>query len=122
MATDYTTEGMVKKMLKPNEENLVVEETEETIDAKEETDNAQENTDASSENSNETHYVSIEEFDAMKKQLESYNDTLQQIMSGIKSIKDAQGVMVKNGVTIQDDSEPEPFEFKPLSEMNLSIK
>lgn len=88
------------------------------------------NTDATANDdtaSNETHpdveYVTVDAFNEMKDTIASFRETMDTIMGGIKSIRDAQGVMVRAGMVVQDDSEPETMDdFKPLSALDFSIK
>lgn len=67
-------------------------------------------------------YVSLDDFKQMQSAVNSLTDKIGEILGGIKSIKDAQGVMVRAGATIVDDSDPEPEDdFKPLSELDFTI-
>lgn len=109
-------------MPKPEEEKIS-SEVETKNDANENVEDASVEVKEIDETQSDAHYVTYEEFAKIRTKLDAYEETLQKIMGGIKSIKDAQGIMVKtNGITIQDDSDPEPFAFTPLSEMDLSVK
>lgn len=67
-------------------------------------------------------YVSLDDFKQMQSAVTSLTDKIGEILGGIKAIKDAQGVMVRAGATIVDDSDPEPEDdFKPLSELDFTI-
>ena len=93
-----------------NNENATVEET----DA---------NNDASEDTHSDVQYVTLDAFNEMRDTISSFQETMNTIMSGIKSIRDAQGVMVRAGMVVQDDSKPEPIDdFKPLSELDFTIK
>lgn len=86
-----------------------------------------EETDANSGASEDTHsdvqYVTLDAFNEMKDTISSFQETMNTIMGGIKSIREAQGVMVRAGMVVQDNSTPEPIDdFKPLSELDFTVK
>lgn len=93
-----------------NNENATIEET----DA---------NNGASEDTHSDVQYVTLDAFNEMKDTISSFQETMNTIMGGIKSIRDAQGVMVRAGMVVQDNSDPEPIDdFKPLSELDFTIK
>lgn len=108
-------------MPKPNvQEN--VEVTAENEDAIMSNNDATENN-ASGETQPAVEYVTMDAFNEMRDTIMNFQDTMNTIMGGIQSIRDAQGVMVRAGMVVQDNSEPEPIDdFKPLSELNFSVK
>lgn len=109
-------------MPKPDEKENANVNTSENEDAKETTTDANEN-DAPDETQPSVEYVTMDAFNEMRNTMLSFQDTMNTIMGGIKSIRDAQGVMVRAGMIVQDDSEPEPIDdFKPLSELDFSVK
>lgn len=109
-------------MPKPDEKENANVNTSENEDAKETTTDANEN-DAANETQPSVEYVTMDAFNEMRNTMLSFQDTMNTIMGGIKSIRDAQGVMVRAGMIVQDDSEPEPIDdFKPLSELDFSVK
>lgn len=96
-----------------NNENATIEETDANTD-----DNG-----ASEDTHSDVQYVTLDAFNEMKDTIASFQETMNIIMGGIKSIRDAQGVMVRAGMVVQDDSKPEPIDdFKPLSELDFTIK
>lgn len=111
-------------MPKPDEKNDVTIDNTDTEDAKDTNSDATDNVgDASNNTQPVTEYVTVEAFNEMKDTISSFKETMDTIMGGIKSIRDAQGVMVRAGMVVQDDSDPEPVDdFKPLSELDFTIK
>lgn len=111
-------------MPKPDEKNDVTIDNTTIEDANVKNDDATDNTgDASNDTQPTPEYVTVEAFNEMKDTISSFKETMDTIMGGIKSIRDAQGVMVRAGMVVQDDSDPEPVDdFKPLSELDFSIK
>lgn len=111
-------------MPKPDEKNDVTNDNTTIEDANIENDDATANAgDASNDTQPTPEYVTVEAFNEMKDTISSFKETMDTIMGGIKSIRDAQGVMVRAGMVVQDDSDPEPVDdFKPLSELDFSIK
>jgi hypothetical protein len=96
-----------------NDENANVNNNDANTNDNGASDNAQSNVE----------YVTLDAFNEMQSTLNSYKDMMNEIMGAVKSIKDAQGVMVRAGMVIQDDSDPEPMDdFKPLSELDFSVK
>ncbi len=88
-----------------------------------ETDANTDDNSASDDTHSNVEYVTLDAFNEMKTTIESFKETMNTIMGGIKSIRDAQGVMVRAGMVVQDDSDPEPLDdFKPLSELDFSVK
>lgn len=78
---------------------------------------------ASDDTHSDVQYVTLDAFNEMKDTISSFQETMNTIMGGIKSIRDAQGVMVRAGMVVQDNSEPEPIDdFKPLSELDFTVK
>ena len=110
----------------PNPDNNQNNESQNTpADANNGAQNANQNGDANTEPTQQPQpqYVTMEDFNQMRGAMDSLTDTMKEIMGGIKAIKDAQGVMVRAGATIIDDSDPEPVDdFKPLSELDFSVK
>lgn len=93
-----------------NNENATIEET----DA---------NNGASEDTHSDVQYVTLDAFNEMKDTISSFQETMNTIMGGIQSIRDAQGVMVRAGMVVQDNSTPEPIDdFKPLSELDFTVK
>ena len=81
------------------------------------------NSGASEDTHSEVQYVTLDAFNEMKDTISSFQETMNTIMGGIKSIRDAQGVMVRAGMVVQDNSNPEPIDdFKPLSELDFTVK
>jgi hypothetical protein len=111
-------------MPKPDEKNDVTNDNTTIEDAKDNNGDATDNADNASKNTQPTpEYVTVEAFNEMKDTISSFKETMDTIMGGIKSIRDAQGVMVRAGMVVQDDSDPEPVDdFKPLSELDFSVK
>lgn len=111
-------------MPKPDEKNNVTNDNTDIEDANTKNDDATNNTgDASKDTQSVPEYVTVEAFNEMKDTISAFKETMDTIMGGIKSIRDAQGVMVRAGMVVQDDSDPEPVDdFKPLSELDFSIK
>ena len=111
-------------MPKPDEKNDVTNDNTTIEDANIENDDATDNAgDASNDTQPTPEYVTVEAFNEMKDTISSFKETMDTIMGGIKSIRDAQGVMVRAGMVVQDDSDPEPVDdFKPLSELDFTIK
>ena len=111
-------------MPKPDEKNDVTIDNTTIEDANVKNDDATDNADDASNDTQPTpEYVTVEAFNEMKDTISSFKETMDTIMGGIKSIRDAQGVMVRAGMVVQDDSDPEPVDdFKPLSELDFSIK
>ena len=111
-------------MPKPDEKNDVTIDNTDIEDANVKNDDATDNADDASNDTQPTpEYVTVEAFNEMKDTIASFRETMDSIMGGIKSIRDAQGVMVRAGMVVQDDSDPEPVDdFKPLSELDFSIK
>lgn len=111
-------------MPKPDEKNDVTIDNTDIEDASIKNDDATDNAGDASKNTQPTpEYVTVEAFNEMKDTISSFKETMDTIMGGIKSIRDAQGVMVRAGMVVQDDSDPEPVDdFKPLSELDFSIK
>lgn len=112
-------------MPKPDEKQNAAEETQQEEDATTTQNDATENGGNASENTQpqNVEYVTMDAFNAMNSTIASIKETMDTIMGGIKSIKDAQGVMVRAGMIVQDDSQPEPVDdFKPLSELDFTIK
>lgn len=110
-------------MPKPDETNNV-NASNESADANNVAENANQN-DAANQDAQQTapQYVTFEAFSQMQTAVNALTDKIGEIMGGIQSIKDAQGVMVRAGATIVDDTEPEPVDdFKPLSELDFSVK
>lgn len=84
--------------------------------------NTNDNT-ASDDTHSNVQYVTLDAFNEMKDTISSFQETMNTIMGGIKSIRDAQGVMVRAGMVVQDNSDPEPIDdFKPLSELDFTVK
>lgn len=78
---------------------------------------------ASDDTHSNVQYVTLDAFNEMKDTISSFQESMNTIMSGIKSIRDAQGVMVRAGMVVQDNSTPEPIDdFKPLSELDFTVK
>lgn len=103
-------------------ENENVEVNDEEQDANVEQNDASEN-DASNETQPAVEYVTVDAFNELRDTITNFSDTMNKIMGGIKSIRDAQGVMVRAGMVVQDDADPEPEDdFKPLSELDFSVK
>lgn len=112
-------------MTKPDESQNAEKDQQQSEDATSTQSDASSNDNNASQDAQPTsvEYVTMDAFNEMKSTLESFRDTMNTIMGGIKSIKDAQGVMVRAGMVVQDDSEPEPIDdFKPLSELDFSVK
>lgn len=111
-------------MPKPDEKNDVTNDNTTIEDANIKNDDAtNDNGTASNEPQPTPEYVTVEAFNEMKDTISSFKETMDTIMGGIKSIRDAQGVMVRAGMVVQDDSDPEPVDdFKPLSELDFSIR
>ena len=111
-------------MPKPDEKNDVTNDNTTIEDANIENDDATDNAgDASNDTQPTPEYVTVEAFNEMKDTISSFKEAMDSIMGGIKSIRDAQGVMVRAGMVVQDDSDPEPVDdFKPLSELDFSIR
>ena len=111
-------------MPKPDEKNDVTIDNTDIEDAKDNDGDATDNAgDASNGTQPSPEYVTVEAFNEMKDTISSFKETMDTIMGGIKSIRDAQGVMVRAGMVVQDDSDPEPVDdFKPLSELDFSVK
>lgn len=111
-------------MPKPDEKNDVTIDNTDIEDANVKNDDATDNAGYASKNTQPTpEYVTVEAFNEMKDTISSFKETMDTIMGGIKSIRDAQGVMVRAGMVVQDDSDPEPVDdFKPLSELDFSIR
>lgn len=111
-------------MPKPDEnQNVTTDDTVIEEDATNINDATNDNNSASVDTQSNVQYVTVDAFNEMKTTIESFKDTIDTIMGGIKSIRDAQGVMVRAGMVVQDDSDPEPIDdFKPLSELDFSIK
>lgn len=111
-------------MPKPDEKNDVTNDNTAIEDANIKNDDATDNVGDASNNAQPTpEYVTVEAFNEMKDTISSFKETMDTIMGGIKSIRDAQGIMVRAGMVVQDDSDPEPVDdFKPLSELDFSIK
>lgn len=106
----------------PKDENENVEVNDEKQDANVEQNDASEN-DAPNETQPAVEYVTMDAFNALRDTIMSQADTMNKIMGGIKSIRDAQGVMVRAGMVVQDNADPEPEDdFKPLSELDFSVK
>ena len=111
-------------MPKPDEKNDVTNDNTTIEDANIKNDDAT-NDDGTASNESQLvpEYVTVEAFNEMKDTISSFKETMETIMGGIKSIRDAQGVMVRAGMVVQDDSDPEPVDdFKPLSALDFSIK
>lgn len=111
-------------MPKPDEKVNASNEPEQNEDANVNND-AIENDKGSASNETQptVEYVTLDAFNELRDTMASYKDTMEKIMGGIKSIRDAQGVMVRAGMVVQDDSDPEPIDdFKPLSELDFSVK
>jgi hypothetical protein len=111
-------------MPKPDDAQNVIDDNTVIEDATTNNDDATGDNDTAS---NDTHfsaeYVTVEAFNEMKDTIASFKETMDTIMGGIKSIRDAQGVMVRAGMVVQDDSDPEPVDdFKPLSELDFTVK
>lgn len=88
-----------------------------------ETDATNDTNDASDDTHSDVQYVTLDAFNEMKDTISSFQETMNTIMGGIKSIRDAQGVMVRAGMVVQDNAAPEPIDdFKPLSELDFTIK
>lgn len=111
-------------MPKPDEKNDVTIDNTDIEDANVKNDDATDNAgDASNDTQPTPEYVTVEAFNEMKDTISSFKETMDTIMGGIKSIRDAQGVMVRAGMVVQDDSDPEPVDdFKPLSALDFSIR
>lgn len=111
-------------MPKPDEnQNVTTDDTVIEEDATNINDATNDDNSASVDTQPNVQYVTVDAFNEMKTTIESFKDTIDTIMGGIKSIRDAQGVMVRAGMVVQDDSDPEPIDdFKPLSELDFSIK
>lgn len=111
-------------MPKPDEnQNVTTDDTVIEEDATNINDATTADNSASGDTQPNVQYVTVDAFNEMKTTIESFKDTMDTIMGGIKSIRDAQGVMVRAGMVVQDDSDPEPIDdFKPLSELDFSIK
>lgn len=110
-------------MPKPDEKNDVTIDNTDIEDANIKNDDATDDGIASNETQPTPEYVTVEAFNEMKDTIASFRETMDTIMGGIKSIRDAQGVMVRAGMVVQDDSEPETMDdFKPLSALDFSIK
>lgn len=111
-------------MPKPDEKNDVTNDDTTIEDANVKNDDATDDDGTASNNPQPMpEYVTVEAFNEMKDTISSFKETMDTIMGGIKSIRDAQGVMVRAGMVVQDDSDPEPVDdFKPLSELDFSIK
>ena len=109
-------------MPKPNETND--NKPVDTTDAKENNGDASQNGDANDGSTQqETQYVTMQAFEQMRGAMDELTGQVADILGGIKAIKDAQSVMVRNGVTIVDDTDPEPDdEFLPLSELDFTFK
>lgn len=111
-------------MLKPDEKNDVTIDNTDIKDANVKDSDATDNAgDASNNSQSAPEYVTVEAFNEMRDTISSFKETMDTIMGGIKSIRDAQGVMVRAGMVVQDNSDPEPVDdFKPLSELDFTIK
>lgn len=111
-------------MPKPDENVNAQVDNENDENANVNNNDANTNDNGASENTqSNVEYVTLDAFNEMQFTLNSYKDMMNEIMGAVKSIKDAQGVMVRAGMVIQDDSEPEPMDdFKPLSELDFSVK
>lgn len=112
-------------MPKPDDNKQSANSNTTNQDANNTNDDATTNDDNASQNTQPTNveYVTMDTFNEMRNTLESFQETMNTIMGGIKSIRDAQGVMVRAGMIVQDDAEPEPADdFKPLSELDFSVK
>ena len=111
-------------MPKPDENSNVTSDNTNTEDASVNNTDATANDDTASDDTQPTvEYVTVDAFNEMKDTIASFKETMDTIMGGIKSIRDAQGVMVRAGMVVQDDSEPEAMDdFKPLSALDFSIK
>lgn len=112
-------------MPKPNDQKDVTSDNN-TTDAKNTTPNANANNDANQgaqqPQEQQPEYVTAVAFKQMQDSVVSLEKQIGEILGGIKSIKDAQGIMVKAGATIMDDSDPEPeADFKPLSELDFTV-
>lgn len=111
-------------MPKPDEKNNAQVDNINDENANENTNDASSSNNSASDNTqSNVEYVTIDAFNEMRDTLNSYKNMMSDIMGAVKSIKDAQGVMVRAGMVIQDDSDPEPMDdFKPLSELDFSVK
>lgn len=112
-------------MVDTREDKSAGKDTQQNEGATEKKDDATNNNDSASQNTQpeSVEYVTMDAFNQLNSSIVSLKQTMDTIMGGIKSIKDAQGVMVRAGMIIQDDSDPEPIDdFKPLSELDFSVK
>jgi len=109
------------KMPKPDE--IKNDEVNNDTGANESDANANQNGDANTQTQQDVpQYVTVDDFMQMQTAVTSLTNQIGEILGGIKAIKDAQGVMVRAGATIVDDSDPEPEDdFKPLSELDFTI-
>lgn len=100
-----------------NDNATIEDATIKEVDAIDDTNGASDDTHSNVE------YVTLDAFNEMKDTISSFQETMNTIMGGIKSIRDAQGVMVRAGMVVQDNSTPEPVDdFKPLSELDFTVK
>ena len=112
-------------MADTREEKNAGKDTQQNEGATEKKDDATNNNDSASQNTQpeSVEYVTMDAFNQLNSSIVSLKQTMDTIMGGIKSIKDAQGVMVRAGMIVHDDSDPEPIDdFKPLSELDFSVK
>lgn len=109
-------------MPKPNKIND--NEPTNMTDANETRNDASQNGDANGDDTQqEQQYVTMQAFEQMRGAMDALTGQVADILGGIKAIKDAQSVMVRNGVTIIDDTDPEPDdEFLPLTELDFTFK
>ena len=107
----------------PKPDEIKNDEVSNDTGANESDANANQNGDANTQTQQDApQYVSLDDFKQMQSAVTSLTNKIGEILGGIKAIKDAQGVMVRAGATIVDDSDPEPEDdFKPLSELDFTI-